>query len=145
MLKNSFNYVSLASKMMMRISPPAFGTNKQTGTARTEKAIMNSGANVERDSCHKSAEEDCLDNNWDGCMGHTTKTFVRSLFGTIALAVCIGLSSMPAVAQSPSRPELPRDLQSIVDAKLLRVGYTLRSAFVACERARRGEIFHFAL
>ena len=50
--------------------------------------------------------------------------FFRILFGIITLAVCIGLSSLPAVAQSPSRPELPRDLQSIVDAKVLRVAVT---------------------
>jgi ABC-type amino acid transport substrate-binding protein len=50
--------------------------------------------------------------------------FFRILFGAVAFAVCIGLSSLPAVAQSPSRPELPRDLQSIVDAKALRVAVT---------------------
>jgi polar amino acid transport system substrate-binding protein len=57
-------------------------------------------------------------------MGHTPAMFFRSLFGAVALAVCIGLLSLPAVAQSPSRPELPRDLQSIVDAKVLRVAVT---------------------
>jgi polar amino acid transport system substrate-binding protein len=57
-------------------------------------------------------------------MGHTPAMFFRSLFGTVALLVCIGLSSLPAVAQSMSRPELPRDLQSIVDAKVLRVAVT---------------------
>ena len=51
-------------------------------------------------------------------------TFFRSLFAAVALAVCIGLSSLPAFAQSPSRPELHRDLQSIVDAKVLRVAVT---------------------
>ena len=85
---------------------------------------MDSGANVERDCCRKSAQEHCLDNNWGGSMGHTPAMFFRSLFGTVALAVCIGLSSLPAVAQSPSRPELPRDLQSIVDTKVLRVAVT---------------------
>ena len=57
-------------------------------------------------------------------MGRTPAMFFRILFGAVALAVCIGLSSLPAVAQSPSRPELPRDLQSIVDAKALRVAVT---------------------
>ena len=57
-------------------------------------------------------------------MGHTPAMFFRSLFGAVAFAVCIALSSLPAVAQLPSRPELPRDLQSIVDAKVLRVAVT---------------------
>ena len=85
---------------------------------------MDSVANVERDCCRQSAEEDCLYNNWRGSMGHTPAMFFRSLFGAVALAVCIGLSSLPAVAQSPSQTELPRDLQSIVDAKVLRVAVT---------------------
>ena len=57
-------------------------------------------------------------------MGHTTAMFFRSLFGTIVLAVSIGLSNLPAVAQSPSRPGLLRDLNSIVEAKVLRVAVT---------------------
>jgi len=85
---------------------------------------MNSVANVERDYCLKSAQGHCLDNNGGDSMGHTPAMFFRSLVGTVALAVCIGLSSLPAVAQSPSRPGLPRDLQSIVDAKVLRVAVT---------------------
>jgi ABC-type amino acid transport substrate-binding protein len=85
---------------------------------------MDRVAKIERDCCCKPAEEDCLDNNWDGCMGHTPATLFRFLFGMVALAVSIGFSSLPAVAQSPSRPELPRDLQSIVDAKVLRVAVT---------------------
>ena len=48
----------------------------------------------------------------------------HSLFGKIALALCIGLWSLPALAQSPSRSGLTRDLQSIIDAKLLRVAVT---------------------
>src|SRR5262245_23137100 len=50
--------------------------------------------------------------------------FCRSLCGAVALAVCIGLSSLPAAAQLPARPELSRDLQSILDAKVLRVAVT---------------------
>ena len=57
-------------------------------------------------------------------MGHTTAMFFRSLFGTIVLAGSIGLSNLPAVAQSPSRPGLLRDLNSIVEAKVLRVAVT---------------------
>ena len=85
---------------------------------------MDRVANVERDCCRKSAEEHCPGNNWGGSMGRTPAMFFRILFGAVAFAVCIGLSSLPAVAQSPSRPELPRDLQSIVDAKALRVAVT---------------------
>ena len=50
--------------------------------------------------------------------------FFRSIFGTLTLAVWIGLSSSPAIAESTSRPGPPRDLQSIVDAKVLRVAIT---------------------
>jgi ABC-type amino acid transport substrate-binding protein len=57
-------------------------------------------------------------------MGHTLATFCRFFFGAIALAVCIGLSNLPASAQQPLRPEVARDLQSIVDAKVLRVAVT---------------------
>ncbi len=85
---------------------------------------MDSVTNVERDCRRKSAQGHCLDNNWDGSISHTLATFFRFLFGTMALVVCIGLSSLPAVAQLSSRPELPRDLQSIVDAKVLRVSVT---------------------
>ena len=50
--------------------------------------------------------------------------FFHSPFGKIVLALCIVLWSLPAVAQSPSRPGLPRDLQSIVNAEVLRVALT---------------------
>ena len=46
------------------------------------------------------------------------------LFGAVILALSIGLWSLPAVAQSTSRSGLSRDLQSIVDAKVLRVAVT---------------------
>lgn len=62
--------------------------------------------------------------DWSGSIGHTAAMFFRRLFGAVTLAVCIALSSLPAVAQSPSRPGLPRDLQSIIDAKVLRVAVT---------------------
>ena len=57
-------------------------------------------------------------------MGHTTAMFFRSLFGTVLLAGSIALSNLPAVAQSPLRPGLLRDLNSIVEAKVLRVAVT---------------------
>jgi polar amino acid transport system substrate-binding protein len=85
---------------------------------------MDSVANLERDCCRKSTQEHCLDNNGGGSMGHTPAKFFRSLFGTVALAVSIALSSLPAVAQSPSQPGPPRDLNSIVEAKVLRVAVT---------------------
>ena len=69
-------------------------------------------------------------------MGHTTAMFFRSLFGIIVLAVSIGLSNLPAVAQSPLRPGLLRDLNSIVEAKgSARGRYALRSAVVSRARA----------
>jgi polar amino acid transport system substrate-binding protein len=85
---------------------------------------MDRVANVEGDRCGKSAEEHCPDNNCGVSTGRTPAMFFRSLFGTITLAVCIGLSSLPVGAQPPSRPGRPRDLQSIVDAKVLRVAVT---------------------
>jgi len=57
-------------------------------------------------------------------MGHTPAMLLRILFGMVALVASIGLSSLSAVVQPPSRPELHRDLQSIVDAKVLRVAVT---------------------
>jgi polar amino acid transport system substrate-binding protein len=48
----------------------------------------------------------------------------RLSFGMIAAALCVALWSVPAAAQSLSRSGLPRDLQSIVDAKVLRVAVT---------------------
>ena len=57
-------------------------------------------------------------------MGHTTAMFFRGLIGTILLAVSIGLSNLPAVAQSPLRSGPLRDLNSIVEAKVLRVAVT---------------------
>jgi ABC-type amino acid transport substrate-binding protein len=47
-----------------------------------------------------------------------------ALCGKVVLVLCIGFSSLPAIAQSPSRHGLPRDLQSIVDAQVLRVAVT---------------------
>ena len=57
-------------------------------------------------------------------MGCTLAMFSRVPFGMVAAALCIGLGSLPAVAQSPSRTGLARDLQEIVDAKVLRVAVT---------------------
>lgn len=57
-------------------------------------------------------------------MGRTLAKFFYSLFCAIALALWVALWSQPAVAQSPAGPGLPRDLQSIVDAKVLRVAVT---------------------
>ena len=47
---------------------------------------------------------------------------LRGLFAVVVLAVWIALSALPALAES--RPALTRDLQSIVDAKVLRVALT---------------------
>ena len=47
---------------------------------------------------------------------------LRGLFAAVVLAVWIALSALPALAES--RPALTRDLQSIVDAKVLRVALT---------------------
>jgi ABC-type amino acid transport substrate-binding protein len=57
-------------------------------------------------------------------MAHTTTMFFRGLFGIIVLAGSIGLAKLPAAAQSPLRPGLPRDLTSIVETKVLRVAVT---------------------
>lgn len=80
-------------------------------------------ANEQTNCRRKSARESCLTNNWGDSGDHTPAMLFRSLFGTVAIAVCIGLSSLPAAAQLPSR-ELPRDLNSIVQAKVLRVAVT---------------------
>jgi len=85
---------------------------------------MASVANMESGSWRKSAQEHYLDNNWRRSIGYALAIFIRSLFRTVALALCIGLWSLSAIAQSPSRPGLPRDLQSILDAKVLRVAVT---------------------
>ena len=74
--------------------------------------------------CSRKSAEDCLSNKRGCCMGHTPAMLLRILFGMVALVASIGLSSLSAVAQPPSRPELHRDLQSIVDAKVLRVAVT---------------------
>lgn len=47
---------------------------------------------------------------------------LRGLFAAVVLGVWIALSALPALAES--RPALTRDLQSIVDAKVLRVALT---------------------
>jgi ABC-type amino acid transport substrate-binding protein len=57
-------------------------------------------------------------------MDHTPAIFVRGLFRTVTIALCLGFCSLPAGAQLPSRSGLPRDLRSIVDAKVLRVAVT---------------------
>ena len=54
----------------------------------------------------------------------STAMLFRSAFGTLTLAVWIGLLSLPAIVESTSRPGPSRDLQSIVDAKILRVAIT---------------------
>src|SRR5262245_25710370 len=74
--------------------------------------------------CSRKSAQDCLYNKRGGCMGHTPAMLLRILFGMVALVASIGLSSLSAVVQPPSRPELHRDLQSIVDAKVLRVAVT---------------------
>lgn len=88
------------------------------------EVIMDSVANVASDCCYRSAPEPCRENHWDRRMGRTPAMFFHSLFGTFALALCIGLGSLPAVAQPTSRSGLARDLQTIVDAKVLRVAVT---------------------
>jgi ABC-type amino acid transport substrate-binding protein len=49
---------------------------------------------------------------------------LRSISATLALLIWVVLSSPRAIAQLPSGPGLPRDLQSITDAKVLRVAIT---------------------
>jgi ABC-type amino acid transport substrate-binding protein len=49
--------------------------------------------------------------------------FLRG-FGAVVGTVCIGICSLPAIAQSPTRSTPARDLQSILDAKVLRVAVT---------------------
>jgi polar amino acid transport system substrate-binding protein len=48
----------------------------------------------------------------------------RSFFGRVALGFVLALCGLPAAAQSPPRSGPSRDLQSIVDAKVLRVAVT---------------------
>ena len=65
-------------------------------------------------------------------MGHTTAMFFRGLIATILFAVSIALSNLPAVAQSPLRSGLPRDLQFHRRSQGSASGrYALRSAFVS--------------
>jgi ABC-type amino acid transport substrate-binding protein len=59
-----------------------------------------------------------------GRIDDTLAMFFRVRFGMVAAALCVGLWSLPAVAQSPSRFGMPHDLQTIVDAKVLRVALT---------------------
>jgi polar amino acid transport system substrate-binding protein len=63
-------------------------------------------------------------NHWRGHRVGAPVIFFRLVFGTVALALSIGLSSLSAAAGSPYRPGLPRDLQSIVEAQILRVAVT---------------------
>jgi ABC-type amino acid transport substrate-binding protein len=71
------------------------------------------------------AQEKNLPKKSPGRQGRAYAMVMRSLFSALALALCVGLWSLPAAAQSPAvRPGLPRDLRSIVDAKVLRVAVT---------------------
>jgi polar amino acid transport system substrate-binding protein len=65
-----------------------------------------------------------LDNDLSGRIRHTPALFVRGLFRKILVVAITGLSALPAGAQSSSSAGRPRDLQSIVDAKVLRVAVT---------------------
>jgi ABC-type amino acid transport substrate-binding protein len=56
--------------------------------------------------------------------GQINKRLFGSLCGTVVLVLLLGLCSLPAVAESTSQSGLARDLQSIVDAKVLRVAVT---------------------
>lgn len=49
---------------------------------------------------------------------------IECWFSSVVLTLCIGLWNTSAVAQSTSRSEPPRDLQTIVGAKVLRVAIT---------------------
>lgn len=64
------------------------------------------------------------DLHWVGSLARMWAKSCGKIFGAVLLAFGIGLSSLPAIAQSPPRPGLTRDLQSIVDAKVLRVAVT---------------------
>jgi len=57
-------------------------------------------------------------------MGRTPAKLFRCRLGVVFVVLYVGLLSLPAVAQSPPRSELSRDLQLIVDAKVLRVALT---------------------
>lgn len=57
-------------------------------------------------------------------MGRARILFYCGLAGKVALALAIWPWSVPAAAQSAPRSALARDLQSIVDAKVLRVALT---------------------
>ena len=63
-------------------------------------------------------------NYWHRNMEQTLIRSYRNLFAGFVLTFSIGLANLPALAQSPLRPGLPRDLSSIVEAKVLRVAVT---------------------
>src|SRR5258706_6431377 len=56
--------------------------------------------------------------------GQINKRLFGSLFDTIALGLCVALWTLPAFAQLPIQSGPSRDLQSIVEAKVLRVAVT---------------------
>jgi len=87
-------------------------------------AIKNCAVDLTRDYRRGSAREAGSKNHWFGRIGGTLSSFSGVPFAMLAAALCIGLGSLPAIAQPPSRAGLARDLQEIVDAKVLRVAVT---------------------
>jgi polar amino acid transport system substrate-binding protein len=62
--------------------------------------------------------------SWRRRMGGAAAHFCRSLCGPAVIIAIAGLCNVPSFAQSPSRAGLPRDLQSIIEAKVLRIAVT---------------------
>jgi len=85
---------------------------------------MDSIANVAPDSCAVSAPEPGGEDHFRGRISRAIALFHAGILGTLALGLFISLWSLPAAAQSQSRAGPSRDLQSIVDAKVLRVAVT---------------------
>ena len=59
-----------------------------------------------------------------GYVGPGARIANARLLGLAGLAICTALSALPCVAQEASRTGSLHDLQSIVDAKVLRVALT---------------------
>lgn len=59
-----------------------------------------------------------------GGIGRTAAMFRPGLFGVVALTVCIALANLYAADQPALKSGPQRDLQSVVDAKVLRVAIT---------------------
>ena len=62
--------------------------------------------------------------HWSGCIGRTAAILRAGLLAACVLTLNVGFSNLYAAGQSATQAGLQRDLQLIVDAKVLRVAVT---------------------